>query len=230
MSLARRESTWGLLFLAPWILGFILFFAGPMLASLGASFTDLVLVRPGDAHFVGVDNWTRLVGDPLVLKSLLVTANFLLIALPITLALPLLMAASVEHATPAGEADVPSAVLSAGADSRRGDRRHLAGRPERPDGLGGHGAARARPPRSGLAESAAMGDSGAGADRNVERRQRDDHHARRTPERTDRAVRRGESRRCELVLSLLPDQPADDLARHLLHFWCWRRSPRSSTS
>ena len=49
MSLARRESTWGLLFLAPWILGFILFFAGPMLASLGASFTDLVLVRPGDA-------------------------------------------------------------------------------------------------------------------------------------------------------------------------------------
>lgn len=93
MSLARRESTWGLLFLAPWILGFMLFFAGPMLASLGASFTDLVLVRPGEARFVGFDNWTRLVGDPLVLKSLLVTGNFLLIALPITLALPLLMAA-----------------------------------------------------------------------------------------------------------------------------------------
>jgi multiple sugar transport system permease protein len=92
-SLARRESTWGLLFLAPWILGFMLFFAGPMLASLGASFTDLVLVRPGEARFVGFDNWTRLVGDPLVLKSLLVTGNFLLIALPITLALPLLMAA-----------------------------------------------------------------------------------------------------------------------------------------
>lgn len=92
MSLARRESTWGLLFLAPWILGFILFFAGPMLASLGASFTDLVLVRPGAARFVGVDNWTRLLTDPLVLKSLLVTGNFLLIALPITLALPLLMA------------------------------------------------------------------------------------------------------------------------------------------
>jgi len=92
MSLARRESTWGLLFLAPWILGFILFFAGPMLASLGASFTDLVLVRPNDAHFVGIDNWTRLVSDQLVLKSLLVTLNFLLIALPITMALPLLMA------------------------------------------------------------------------------------------------------------------------------------------
>ena len=91
-SLARRESTWGLLFLAPWILGFILFFAGPMLVSLGASFTDLVLVRPGAVKFVGLDNWVRLVSDQLVLKSLLVTGNFLLIAVPISLGLPLLMA------------------------------------------------------------------------------------------------------------------------------------------
>jgi len=91
-SLARRESTWGLLFLAPWIIGFLIFFAGPMLYSLGASFTDLVLVRPNAVKFVGLDNWTRLVGDPLVLKSLAVTANFMLIAIPISLGLPLLMA------------------------------------------------------------------------------------------------------------------------------------------
>src|SRR4030088_2400069 len=91
-SLARRESTWGLLFLAPWLIGFVLFFAGPMLASLGASFTDLVLVRPGATHFIGLDNWARLLGDPLVIKSLLVTGNFMLIAVPISLALPLLMA------------------------------------------------------------------------------------------------------------------------------------------
>ncbi len=97
-SLARRESTWGLLFLGPWILGFVLFFAGPMLASLGASFTDLVLVRPGTTHFIGPANWTRLVGDPLVLKSLLVTGNFLLIAVPISLALPLLMAVLLNSA------------------------------------------------------------------------------------------------------------------------------------
>ncbi|HEV7663727.1 MAG TPA: sugar ABC transporter permease [Chloroflexota bacterium] len=91
-SLARRESTWGLLFLAPWLIGFILFFGGPMLASLAASFTDLVLVRPEGTHFVGLDNWARLLSDPLVIKSLLVTGNFLLIAVPISLALPLLMA------------------------------------------------------------------------------------------------------------------------------------------
>jgi len=97
-SLARRESTWGLLFLAPWLLGFVLFFAGPMLASLGASFTDLVLVRPGTTHFIGLANWARLVGDPLVIKSLLVTGNFLLIAVPIALALPLLMAVLLNSA------------------------------------------------------------------------------------------------------------------------------------
>ena len=91
-SLARRESMWGLLFLAPWITGFVLFFAGPMLTSLVASFTDLVLVHPEATRFVGLDNWTRLVGDPLVIKSLLVTGNFLLFAIPIALALPLVMA------------------------------------------------------------------------------------------------------------------------------------------
>jgi multiple sugar transport system permease protein len=63
-----------------------------MLASLVASFTDLVLVRPGATRFIGLANWSRLIGDPLVIKSLLVTGNFLLIAMPIALALPLLMA------------------------------------------------------------------------------------------------------------------------------------------
>jgi len=83
---------WGLLFLAPWMLGFVLFFAGPMLASLVASFTDLVLVKPDAVRFIGFDNWARLFGDQLVRKSLLVTGKFLLIAVPITMALPLLMA------------------------------------------------------------------------------------------------------------------------------------------
>jgi multiple sugar transport system permease protein len=98
MSLARRESMWGLVFLAPWLAGFVLFFAGPMLASLVASFTDLVLIHQDEARFIGLDNWTRLVRDPLVIKSLLVTGNFMLIALPISVALPLLMAVLLNSA------------------------------------------------------------------------------------------------------------------------------------
>jgi ABC-type sugar transport system permease subunit len=92
-SLARRENLWGLLFVAPWLVGFGLFFAGPMLLSLGASFTDLILVRPDATKFVGLDNWVRLFSDPLVIRSIQVTANFMLIALPIAIGLPLLMAA-----------------------------------------------------------------------------------------------------------------------------------------
>ena len=91
-TLARRERFWGLVFIAPWLVGFVLFFAGPMLVSLGASFTDLVLVHPENTRFIGLDNWKTLVGDPLVLKSVQVTASFMLIALPIAIGLPLLMA------------------------------------------------------------------------------------------------------------------------------------------
>jgi oligogalacturonide transport system permease protein len=91
-NVARREGFWGLLFVAPWLVGFALFFAGPMLVSLGASFTDLILIRPDATRFIGLDNWKRLLGDPLVLKSVQVTASFMLIALPIAVGLPLLMA------------------------------------------------------------------------------------------------------------------------------------------
>ena len=49
--LQRRESRAAYLFIAPWILGFLVFTAGPMVASLWLSFTDYSLVEP--AHAVG---------------------------------------------------------------------------------------------------------------------------------------------------------------------------------
>ena len=101
--IARRERNWGLLFLAPWIVGFLVFFAGPMIASLVFSFTNLVLVRPEATHFVGFDNWARMFGDPLVRKSLLVTGRFLLISVPISLTLPLLLAVLLNSAYLAGK-------------------------------------------------------------------------------------------------------------------------------
>jgi multiple sugar transport system permease protein len=39
-ALARREAWEGRLFVAPWFLGFLIFTAGPMLASLYFAFTD----------------------------------------------------------------------------------------------------------------------------------------------------------------------------------------------
>lgn len=85
MTPSRREAAWGAVFIGPWIIGFLLFTLGPLIASLVLSFTDFNLVRPEAATFVGIDNYTRLAGDPLVLQGLLVTARFALLAVPVTM-------------------------------------------------------------------------------------------------------------------------------------------------
>lgn len=82
---SSREAFWGLLFIGPWILGFLLFTIGPLIASLVLSFTDFNLVRPDAMRFVGIDNYTRMAADPLVLQGLLVTVKFALIAVPTTM-------------------------------------------------------------------------------------------------------------------------------------------------
>jgi multiple sugar transport system permease protein len=85
LSPARREAFWGLVFIGPWILGFLLFTIGPLIASFVLSFTNFNLVRPDDVQFIGVDNYTRLAADPLVFQGLLVTVKFALIAVPATM-------------------------------------------------------------------------------------------------------------------------------------------------
>ena len=52
------------MFISPWIIGFLVFTAGPMIASLVLSFTDYSLVS--DADGVGTENYEQLVSDPRV--------------------------------------------------------------------------------------------------------------------------------------------------------------------
>jgi multiple sugar transport system permease protein len=95
--LARREAKWGMLFLSPWIFGFLAFTLIPMLATLFFSFlnlriTDGILSKP---DFAGLENYSRLFRDPQVWStgttpgSLWVTIKFGLFALPIGIFLPL---------------------------------------------------------------------------------------------------------------------------------------------
>ena len=81
----RREALWGYVFVSPWIIGFLVFTLGPLIASLVISFTDFNLVRPEDTTFVGLDNYSRMLSDPLVQQGLFVTARFALIAIPVTM-------------------------------------------------------------------------------------------------------------------------------------------------
>jgi len=85
----RREIKWGLAFLSPWIMGFLLFTAFPLIASLVFSVTEFNLLHPDEFKFVGLSNYARLFSDPQVGQSLLITFKFALIAVPIAVFVPL---------------------------------------------------------------------------------------------------------------------------------------------
>ncbi len=79
-----REARWGFAFIGLWLVGFVAFYALPMLASLVFSFLDFDLLNPGNTTFVGFMHWRRLLfEDPRVWQSLQVTFVFAAISLPI---------------------------------------------------------------------------------------------------------------------------------------------------
>lgn len=88
-----REARWGLLFITPWMIGFLLFYFLPMVASFGFSLFDFNPALPDEAAFIGFENWRRaLFQDDEVLLAFLRTIRFTLISLPITLSFTLFVA------------------------------------------------------------------------------------------------------------------------------------------
>lgn len=85
MTPGRREALWGYAYISPWLIGFVVFTAGPLIAALALSFTDFNLATDAPLHFVGLDNYIQLFKDPLVWQGFLVTARFALIAIPATM-------------------------------------------------------------------------------------------------------------------------------------------------
>ena len=70
-------------FLAPWIVGFVMFTGGPILASMGLSLFRWKLIDT--PRFVGLSNYNRMLfSDPLFVRSLGVTARYMLFAVPLT--------------------------------------------------------------------------------------------------------------------------------------------------
>jgi multiple sugar transport system permease protein len=93
LGLEGQQRFWGWVFLSPWIFGFLLFTAVPMIASLYFSFTDFNLATPGPMKFVGAANWQKLFTEPENRIAMEVTFKFMLIAVPIGMALPIALAA-----------------------------------------------------------------------------------------------------------------------------------------
>ncbi|MGE5598540.1 MAG: carbohydrate ABC transporter permease [Bacteroidota bacterium] len=88
--LNQTEFRWILLFIGPTVLGLAVGALGPMLASLAISFTKWdVIVRP---VFVGWQNYVKLAADPLFIKSMINTAYFTAVSVPLGMAASLLIA------------------------------------------------------------------------------------------------------------------------------------------
>ena len=74
-------------FLAPWLVGLIVFTIGPMIASLALAFTDYNLLQP--PKFSGFDNIVDMMGDARLWNSLRVTLTYVIVSVPLQLALAL---------------------------------------------------------------------------------------------------------------------------------------------
>lgn len=78
------------LFVSPWIFGFLMFTFGPMIYSFTMSFFDWELVT--DPVFAGFKNYSKLVTDKYVAKSLSVTFRYTFIAVPLQVILAFMLA------------------------------------------------------------------------------------------------------------------------------------------
>lgn len=89
----RREARWGLLFISPWLIGFLLFYLMPMIVSLIFSTFDFTLSAPDEATFEGLDIWKRVLFEEAdTWDSMKVTFLFGAISLPLSMISSFLLA------------------------------------------------------------------------------------------------------------------------------------------
>ena len=87
------ETRDGYLFILPWLLGFLIFTAGPMVASLFISFTRWEIVTP--SVWVGAAQYVKLLNDDRYWLSLYNTSYYVFIGVPLHLFMALLTALAV---------------------------------------------------------------------------------------------------------------------------------------
>jgi ABC-type sugar transport system permease subunit len=88
----RRGARQGLLFISPWLIGFLLLTLFPMVATLVLSVTNVRLDQQEPVGFVGADNYVAFFNDTQAISSLLVTLRFAVFWLPIAIVAPFLIA------------------------------------------------------------------------------------------------------------------------------------------
>ncbi len=84
LTLSQREAAQGYIYISPWIIGFLVFTVGPMIASAYLSLTDYNIVTP--PRFAGLNNYEYMFKDRLFWKSVENTLYFTVIFVPIVIA------------------------------------------------------------------------------------------------------------------------------------------------
>ncbi|MFB9276541.1 carbohydrate ABC transporter permease [Cohnella cellulosilytica] len=92
--LRRKKAIYGYLFIAPMMLGFFFFMAGPIIAAMGFSLTDYSLLKP--SSFVGLDNYAHILAKDdifwtTVRNTLVFSAGLIPLNLILALSLALLL-------------------------------------------------------------------------------------------------------------------------------------------
>ncbi len=93
LSLARYSARMGLLFISPWIIGFIIFKLLPILAALGFSFTDFHMLTPEATRFIGLANYISFIKDQDAGASLFGSIGYFILTVPLEMVVSLLLAA-----------------------------------------------------------------------------------------------------------------------------------------
>jgi len=89
----QQEARIGLLFLAPWLIGFVLLKALPILAALVFSLTDFKMLSPETTKFIGLENYIRFFRDSEAGASLLGSLEYFLLTVPLEMVVALALAA-----------------------------------------------------------------------------------------------------------------------------------------
>ena len=93
---SRRNLGSALLFLSPWIVGFLVFTAWPMIYSAYLSLTDYDVIN--NPNFIGFENYAQMMSDPKILLALGNTAFFTLVQVPLYVIVSLVLALLLDRA------------------------------------------------------------------------------------------------------------------------------------
>jgi multiple sugar transport system permease protein len=92
----RREMWAALAFISPWIVGFLVFTAWPVIYSAYLSFTDYDVIN--DPNFIGLDNYRQLLEDPKIRLALWNTFVYTVFQVPLLVIISLGLAMLLDKA------------------------------------------------------------------------------------------------------------------------------------